>query len=246
MPNHRQSALLKGVTSKQIDNAIFMSQSPDAGQLLLVRHGEQVWPDRLAPVGEWVDPPLSDLGHRQAAAVAGYLADTKVDVIYSSKLERARDTAAAIAGHYPFDVIEIEELEEIRMFNELPQDVSAVETLGLLEFAQMHDQFRKTRKWDAYERGERSSQFRERIVNALQTILDDNRGSTVAVVCHGGVKNVYLSHLLGLEVDMFFRPKHCSVSRVRFDDHGQVIDTLNEYTFLADAGLTNSGKPSWE
>ncbi len=223
-----------------------MTHAPDAGRLLLVRHGEQVWPHRLAPVGDWVDPPLSDLGNRQAAAVGEYLKTAKIDVVYSSTLERAKKTASAIASHHAIKPVAITELEEIRMFSELPQDVSAVETIGLLEFAKMHDQFGKTQKWDAYLHGERSAEFRQRVAEAIQTILDKNKGSTVAVVCHGGVKNVYLSHLLGLEADMFFRPNHCSVSRLRFDDGNSVIETLNEHAFLTDAGLTNSGKPSWE
>ncbi len=240
------SALLKVVTTEPSDNAIFMSHAPEAGQLLLIRHGEQVWPDRLAPVGEWVDPPLSELGQRQAVAVGTYLKDVEIDAIYSSTLERAKDTASAIASHHTTNPVEIKELEEIRMFSELPQDVSAVETLGLLEFAQMHDQFGKSQKWDSYLHGERSTEFRERISQAIQKILDDHKGSTVAIVCHGGVKNIYLSHLLGLEPDMFFRPNHCSVSRLRFDDNGSVIETLNEHLFLVKAGLTNSGKPSWQ
>lgn len=223
-----------------------MSQDPDAGRLLLVRHGEQVWPDKLAPVGDWVNPALSELGQRQAAAVGEYLKGDAIDVIYSSHLERAKDTAAAIAQHHSSEPIEVEELEEIRMFSELPQDVSAVESVGLLEFATMHDQFGKTQKWDSYLHGERSADFRNRISKSIQTILEQHRNSTIAIVCHGGVKNIYLSALLGLEVDMFFRPNHCSVSRLRFDDNGPVIETLNEHMFLTNAGLTNSGKPSWQ
>jgi len=223
-----------------------MSQNDDAGRLLLVRHGEQVWPDRLAPIADWVDPPLSDLGERQAAAVGEYLKEADIDVIYSSTLERAKNTAAAIAAFHSAEPVAVEELEEIRMFSELPQDVSAIETVGLLEFAKMHDQFGKTQKWDAYLHGERSSEFRLRVSQAIESILESHKGATVAVVAHGGVKNAYLSHLLNIEADMFFRPNHCSVSRLRIDSNGPVIDTLNEYSFLTKAGLTNSGKPSWQ
>lgn len=230
----------------QSDNTIFMSQSNDSGHLLLVRHGEQIWPQPDSPLIDWVDPDLSPLGQKQATAVGDYLASSTIDAVFSSSLIRAKDTAAAIAQHHQTTPTAIADLDEIRMFSELPQDVSAVTTLGIATFAAMHQTFGQTQKWDAYEHGERSAEFRQRVSTAIANILTDYSGQTIAVVCHGGVINAYLSELLGLEADMFMRPKHCSVSRLRFDDEGPVIDTLNEYRFLAEAGLTNSGKPSWQ
>ncbi|MEL6985097.1 MAG: histidine phosphatase family protein, partial [Actinomycetota bacterium] len=79
-------------TPHPIDRA-FLTNDPEAGQLILVRHGQQQWPDpETATVGDWVDPPLSDLGRQQAKAVASYLADEPVSVVYSSHLKRAHDT----------------------------------------------------------------------------------------------------------------------------------------------------------
>jgi probable phosphoglycerate mutase len=51
-------------------------------------------------------------------------------------------------------------------------------------------------------------------------------------VCHGGVINAYIGHLLGLRQDMFFRPAHASVSRVLAGDGRRVIHTLNELHHL--------------
>lgn len=63
-------------------------------RILLVRHGESEW----NAVGRWqgqADPPLTDLGRRQAKAAA--VAVGSVDAIASSDLERARATAEIIA-----------------------------------------------------------------------------------------------------------------------------------------------------
>jgi probable phosphoglycerate mutase len=63
-------------------------------RLLLVRHGQSEW----NAAGRWqgqLDPPLSDLGRRQARAAATALG--AVDAVFSSDLQRAAETATIIA-----------------------------------------------------------------------------------------------------------------------------------------------------
>ena len=64
-------------------------------RLLLVRHGESEW-NAIGRWQGWADPPLSDLGRRQAAAAARAVG--AVDAVVSSDLQRAHQTAAIIAG----------------------------------------------------------------------------------------------------------------------------------------------------
>jgi probable phosphoglycerate mutase len=63
-------------------------------RLLLLRHAQSTWNAN----GRWqghADPPLSELGRRQAVAASARLGP--VDVVLSSPLERARTTAAILA-----------------------------------------------------------------------------------------------------------------------------------------------------
>ena len=48
----------------------------------------------------------------------------------------------------------------------------------------------------------------------VERIIAANSGRTVAVVAHGGVVNVYLAHVLGIDEPMFFEPAYTSISRV--------------------------------
>src|SRR5207302_10768657 len=64
-------------------------------RLLLVRHGESEW-NAVGRWQGWADPPLSELGQRQAAVAARAVG--AVDAIVSSDLQRASQTAAIIAG----------------------------------------------------------------------------------------------------------------------------------------------------
>jgi probable phosphoglycerate mutase len=63
-------------------------------RVLLVRHGQSEW----NAVGRWQgqqDPPLTDLGRRQARAAAATLG--ALDAVFSSDLQRAAETATIIA-----------------------------------------------------------------------------------------------------------------------------------------------------
>ena len=64
--------------------------------LYLVRHGETTW-NREGRFQGQADAPLSDRGHEQAAKVAVRLHGADIDLVVSSDLSRARDTAACIA-----------------------------------------------------------------------------------------------------------------------------------------------------
>src|SRR6202021_914767 len=84
-----------------------------------------------------------------------------------------------------------------------------------------------------------------RDVPVVEGILALHKGQQLAVVCHGGVINAYIGHLLGLRQDMFFRPAHASVSRVLTGDGRRVIHTLNELHHLqaADHSLVTFWRP---
>ncbi len=217
---------------------VFLTDDPDAGDLILVRHGQQQWPDpETSTTGDWINPPLSELGRRQADAVGRYLADEVPSAVYSSHLLRANDTGLAIAGHHGLDVHVIEDLEEIKMFGELPPDKRAVDTVGELALDGMRRRFMQTRSWDAYAHSESSADFSRRIGFSIEGILAAHPGETVIVACHGGVINVVLAQVLGLDIDFVFRPAHASVHRFRFKGIHRVMETVNEQRFLRAEGL---------
>ena len=63
--------------------------------LILARHGETDWNRD----GIWQghgDPPLNELGRRQAAELAERMADVEIEALYSSDLRRAYETAEIV------------------------------------------------------------------------------------------------------------------------------------------------------
>jgi probable phosphoglycerate mutase len=87
-------------------------------------------------------------------------------------------------------------------------------------------------RWEEFG-GEPPDQFRARIIPCLDAIIDRFPGGSVAVVCHGGVINVYLAALLGLDRHLWFEPGYTSISRVAAARSGQrSLVTLNETAHL--------------
>ena len=75
-----------------------MSEDPASTRLHLVRHCDVRNPDGVL-YGHLPDFPLSEKGVKQAHALGRFFARTKARQIYSSPLERARQTSEIIASH---------------------------------------------------------------------------------------------------------------------------------------------------
>jgi broad specificity phosphatase PhoE len=81
--------------------------------------------------------------------------------------------------------------------------------------------------------GEAPDRFRARIVPCVDAVVDRFAGRRVAAVCHGGVINVYLAAVLGLERHLWFEPGYTSISRVAAARTGErSVVTLNETAHL--------------
>lgn len=189
-----------------------------AVHLVLIRHA---LPIRLEATDGPADPPLADLGLRQAEVMAEALATERFDALYSSPLLRARQTAEPLArttGLEPTIVDGVAEWDRnasayvpLEQLREERPDVMADMVAG---------------RWDAL--GIDMEGFVERVTSAFATIAASHRGERVGVVCHGGVINVYLSRVLGLDRLLFFEPGYTSISRVGVADVGAGILSLNE------------------
>ena len=87
---------------------------------------------------------------------------------------------------------------------------------------------------------ESPAQFRARVLDAIERLVDAHAGGRIAVVCHGGVINTYLAAVLGLDPMRpgFFYPNYTSIHRVMAAGTGQrSILTINETSHLRGTGL---------
>lgn len=189
-------------------------------ELILVRHAEPV---RIEGADGPADPPLTERGLAQAEAAAAWLAAEDFDAVITSPLRRAVQTAAAIAA--PLGrTVEID-----RGLAEFDRDAPTYIPIEELRAA-------KDPRWTAlvedrwHELGELDpAQFRATVIGAVERVIETHAGGRVVVVCHGGVINIYLAHVLRLDRDLWFEPAYASVSRVAASRTGvRSIVSINE------------------
>jgi probable phosphoglycerate mutase len=161
-------------------------------RLLLVRHGESEW-NALGRLQGQADPPLSKLGRRQAAHVAARLVDEGVDVVVSSDLERAAETAAALASSIGLPVVLREDLREVDLGSWT--GISREE----VERSQPELWWRwRTEGVEGWEGGETYGEAMVRIAGAVSSLAAEHQGATVVAVSHGGSIRLATCHLLGM------------------------------------------------
>ncbi len=184
-------------------------------ELLLIRHAR---PSRHEPTDGPADPELSEVGRRQADSLAGWLCDEKIDAVYSSPMRRAQETAAPLADRLGLKVQAEPDLAEY--------DAAAASYIPIEELKAAGDP-----RW--LQLPDDIPGFQQRVVAAIEGIVGAHGSGTVALVCHGGVINVYLSWVLGTDEALFFLPHYTSISRVLASSEGRrSIDTLNETAHL--------------
>lgn len=193
-------------------------------ELILVRHG---LPERVQRATGIADPHLAPEGHEQARRLAQYLISEQIDAIYASPLSRARQTAAPLAQLLNTDPTVVDDIAEF--------DRHASEYIPLEELKAANDP-----RWHALmageweDHGESPEQFRSRVIDAFEEMISEHGSQRVVAVCHGGVINQYLAHVLQISTTVgFFYPAYTSIHRVSASRSGvRSIVSLNETAHL--------------
>jgi 2,3-bisphosphoglycerate-dependent phosphoglycerate mutase len=191
--------------------------------LLLIRHAEPV---RIVDADGPADPPLVERGQVQAELLGEWLATEPLDGIWSSPLRRARETATAVANHHGLELVIDDELAE---FDKEANSYIPYEELK----ATRDERFLAMVEGRLEDYDVDPATFQAGVVAAIERVIEANPGSTVGVVCHGGVINAYLAHLLGIDRLLFFEPGYTSISRVAASRNGaRSLVSLNELAHL--------------
>ncbi len=191
-------------------------------ELWLIRHA---LPVRIDGGNAPADPALSDEGARQADLLAEWWAPHGVDHVYASPMRRAQETAAPLAEASGSGLSTVAELKEFDAH--LPTYVP-IEELRADPVAWQE----AVDAWLSPEAEQERQEFRRTVVAAVDAITEAHRGERVAVVCHGGVINAYLSQVLHLPGTIFFEPAYTSVSRVISGETHRQLVSLNEAPHL--------------
>lgn len=166
---------------------------------------------------------LNGRGRAQARAVATRLADLGVTHVYSSPLERTRETAGFIATRLGLDVEIVPELNEIafgdwtgRSFTELDSDTR-------------WRRFNRVRSITRVPGGEMMIEVQARMVTALERLRQDWPEAKLVIVSHGDPIRLAIAYYTGIPLDLLqnIHVDLGSVSTLAVDDHGVCLHCLN-------------------
>jgi broad specificity phosphatase PhoE len=141
------------------------------------------------------DPPLSNVGLKQAQAAAARVADQPIVAVYCSPLQRARQTAQAIASSRNLTPVSVDGLREIDHGHWEGLEQDDVKT----RFADEHARWSADPFGFAPIGGEPGLSVLNRSLPALRDIVARHANQTVALVSHKATIRLLACALLGID-----------------------------------------------
>jgi probable phosphoglycerate mutase len=192
----------------------------EATRILAIRHGQTAWNADNRIQGH-TDIALDALGEWQAERLAQALGEEELEVLYSSDLMRARQTAAPLAARKGLALHLDSGLRE-RGFGEFEG----------LSFAQIEqhwpEQAAAWRRRDpdfGARGGEVLRDFRDRVVAAVERLARAHRGQSIALVTHGGVLDLLYREAtrVALDAPRSWQLANAGINRLLHSNQGLVL-----------------------
>ena len=174
-------------------------------KIYVARHGQTQWNLENRICGR-TDIPLTELGLEQARLLAEHTNDLKIDVIISSTMIRAQQTAAPVAALHGLSVLVDERLVE--------QDYGIYEGKSRFDEGflanKRHFAFR-------YPGGESMLDLAYRIYGFLDEVTEKYAGKNILLVCHGGVCRAIRTYFEDMTNDDYYHYSEPNCAVREFD-----------------------------
>lgn len=193
-------------------------------KIFLVRHGEsqQNIDDVLSGV---TDVPLSEKGKEQCAVLVHYFKDVKIDKVFASPLQRAKDSAKLI---FPKHESLIEIAQSLIEFN-----YGDYEGYKRSEYDSGDDKI--IQQWITapsnltFPGGNNIQEHAQRTLTGITKLADENKGAILACVSHRTTIRLILSQIIGLHLDNFrsLPCSNCGISEITINNGEWQLHSLN-------------------
>jgi len=193
--------------------------------LLLIRHGENEFVKTGRMAGRLPEVHLNERGQQQAAELAEALKALPISAIYSSPLERARETAAPLAAALKLEVQFRDGLMETGIGDWSGQELKTVSKLPEWKNVQRSpSRFR-------FPNGESFVECQTRLVNEVESIVRAHKAQEIiACVSHADPIKLLTAYYLGMPLDAFQRLAcdTASLTALMLGESGVLLAKLNQ------------------
>lgn len=166
--------------------------------LLLVRHGVTDLTDTRL-IGRLPGISLNEKGRLQASAAADLMAPLPLTAIFSSPMERTRQTASALAELKGLPTELVDGLLEVDYGDWAGQEFKVLRKTDLWKVVQQHPSGAR------FPGGESVREAQARIVAAIEAILGRHPGGVVAAFSHSDMIKLAVAHFTGVHLDLYQR-----------------------------------------
>jgi probable phosphomutase (TIGR03848 family) len=218
----KQAATKTAPRTKAAPKKRAAAQGPKPTTILMVRHGQTPTTGKVLP-GRAKGLHLADLGHEQAKIAALRLAELKIDAVYSSPLERAKETAAPISA-----ACGLKTQIERGLFECDFGDWTGKELKDLMKLPEWQTVQRAPSTF-RFPNGESFTEMQTRMVGALDKLRKLHPGGTIVCVSHADTIKAAVAHAMGTHIDLFQRIviSPASISAVTWHAGGPIVLAVN-------------------
>jgi probable phosphomutase (TIGR03848 family) len=192
--------------------------------LVLIRHATNDWVRKGLLAGWTPGVHLNEEGQSQAQALGKRLAASYLDAVYSSPLERALETAQAVAAPHGLQVQIKEGIGEVHYGEWNGQPIKKLVKNPLWMAVQVYPS--STR----FPGGETIGEMQARVVTALDEMQLAHPNSIIAAVAHADVIKAAVAYYAGVPLDLFQRLviSPASVTLVHLGHFGPRLLRMND------------------
>lgn len=198
-------------------------------RVFLVRHGESKW-NTLKKVQGQKNIPLTENGIDQAHLIGNRLINENIDIIYSSHLDRAKDTANIIGQKTNVNVNTMEALQEINF--------GIWEGMSQVDVDKNYNKdfvlWRKQPENLKIEKGETLEDLQARAMKGVNSIINNDLWENIVIVSHSATLKAIILGLLNMDLCHFknLTLNNVSLTIIEFRDYNRVIKVLNDVSHL--------------
>jgi probable phosphomutase (TIGR03848 family) len=192
--------------------------------IFLIRHGENEYTRTGKLAGHTPGVSLNAAGQKQAQALVERLKPVAIQQIYSSPLERARETAAPLAEARGLEIQIREGLGEVGYGEWTGKSLKRLARTKLWRVVQSLPSAMQ------FPGGETMRAAQMRLVDTLDQIAREHPKDVSAVFCHSDPIKLAVAFYLGMPLDLFQRLQvsTCSITVLRLGAGAPGLVKLND------------------
>lgn len=193
--------------------------------LYLLRHGQSEW-NILNKVQGQEDTELTEIGIEQANKAAERLKYENIDIIYSSDLKRAYNTAEIVGDKLDLEVNKLNGIREINF--------GVWQGLDLDTIKKEHGEDYKLWRTEPHklniENAENLQTLKERVIGDVQKLISENPNKKILLVSHGAAIKALILGILDIDISKYNKITigNVGLSIIEFREFSPVIKVLND------------------